>query len=92
MCSLNLALILLALAAPALAQTTRAQPPVIVTRDHQGRPQVETLGPERYGSYVRRDGTGSYQGTATPNPYGGWIIRDSRGRIEGTAPAPGGRR
>jgi len=83
------ALILVMLSAPALAQQV---PPVIVTRDHQGRPQVETLGPERYGSFVRRDSAGTYQGTATVTPYGDVILRDSRGRMEGTAPAPTGRR
>jgi len=85
---LPLALILVALAAPALAQTTQAPPAAIVTQDANGRTRVESLGPERYGSYVRRDAWGSYQGTATVTPYGDVILRDSRGRIEGTAKGP----
>jgi len=75
------------IAAPALAQTTQA-PAAIVTKDANGRTRVETLGPERYGGYVRRDSTGSYQGTATVTPYGDLILRDSRGRIEGMAKGP----
>jgi hypothetical protein len=81
-----LALFAFLIAAPALAQ--QAPPAAIVTRDTKGHTTVETLGPERYGSYVRRDAWGSYQGTATVTPYGDLILRDSRGRIEGTAPAP----
>lgn len=74
-----------------IAGNALAQDAFIVRRDSQGRSQVESLGPDRYGSSVRRDSTGSYRGTATVTPYGDVILRDSRGRMEGIATQPSGR-